>query len=886
MGRVFTGWLCFFLLLSGSVCAQAQRAVPIGMEVVATGGSWGNDEQDPIASIASDGEHRVWAIFRNQGTRLGYFKDGKWAVITPEGLPSNLQALQIVGLSDGSIACLWREGANANVHLLSRHTAEVDELLASGPSKLEQPKLMALAGGGMIVTGAGREMLCIVRKGEQPQHISLQEDAFLPPKKYDNGSMATSFVQLRAVQDQRGTIWLWSPAMKKREFDWRLRGLWKIDGAKITPQKIADVAPDQPISVVAPWKDNQLAIAVAGVGWYFLNDEKHVLNTFKETIDELKYIERVFTLQDEWFLITTPKPTWYDSKVSTTFRAVINTFSERFYDPRKRTSALSQVNGLKMEPLTWKLDAEPVFGWPDRPVLSAKAGFWTCADDGLAFISAGEKKTVQKMDWRNGLDLRKPMELARQGESHFVVLDRYTGQTRLLPLNTPPSKPAALRAEMLETGSLLLEDARGRVWGRMPGTTFQCWENGSWNAVKVPEALTAMYHFAFLADDHDQGWLISNNEGADKAAAAVCDFNTGEWSVFDNLQAALTARMHPDSRLVLRDHPSLAPVSSAGTPRRIGFLRNTGVLHHFNGTRWSEWKVADIAGPDARVSSALFFDAQQRLTVSISGYRWRLSSEEKWQRDQGETGEEEDAFHTEDNNPPPDCSVKKINSTAYDRHGVCWLSDSEGRLWKCIHGCTVPVLQPDEPSPLAAGVHLYEVRSDLSGNAFLRLEYGAGGGKYLTVRSRLPLPESVATLREVRADTAQFTFGGAAWHVWRVDAGAWSQATDKEECVVTGLLPGVHVLEVMAYNADLTPAKASAKLKVTIEAAAIAELNELIQKLGGDDLDATEAAARRLRSQGRGILPNLNKAREKVEERTRWWLDAVIQQIEAQPPRE
>lgn len=224
--------------------------------------------------------------------------------------------------------------------------------------------------------------------------------------------------------------------------------------------------------------------------------------------------------------------------------------------------------------------------------------------------------------------------------------------------------------------------------------------------------------------------------------------------------------------------------------------------------------------------------------------------------------------------------MKKVTSTAYDRHGVCWMGDADGRFWKCIHGRTVPVLQADEPAPSMTG-HVFEVRTDLDGNAFLRLQYGAVGGRYMAVRSRLPVPESVATVRKVSADMAQFTFGGAAWHAWRVDGGGWSQATDQKERVVTGLLPGEHVLEVMAYNADLTPARASAKLRITIEAAAIAELNALIQTLGGGDLEATEAAVRRLRSQGRGILPNLKTARGKAEERTRWWLDAVMQQIEA-----
>lgn len=85
----------------------------------------------------------------------------------------------------------------------------------------------------------------------------------------------------------------------------------------------------------------------------------------------------------------------------------------------------------------------------------------------------------------------------------------------------------------------------------------------------------------------------------------------------------------------------------------------------------------------------------------------------------------------------------------------------------------------------------------------------------------------------------------------------------------------------MAYNADLTPAGASAKINLTIKTADITELETLIRHFSGDDLDASEAAARRLRCQGKAILPSLNKSREKADDRTRWWLDAIIQQIKA-----
>ena len=57
---------------------------------------------------------------------------------------------------------------------------------------------------------------------------------------------------------------------------------------------------------------------------------------------------------------------------------------------------------------------------------------------------------------------------------------------------------------------------------------------------------------------------------------------------------------------------------------------------------------------------------------------------------------------------------------------------------------------------------IYEVRTDLAGNAFLRLQFGWHGERYLAVRSRLPQPESKVTLQEVIADTARITFGEAA----------------------------------------------------------------------------------------------------------------------------
>ncbi|MFN0077893.1 MAG: hypothetical protein ACKVY0_15665 [Prosthecobacter sp.] len=871
------GWL--FCLLAGLAAGQESRPIPIGIEVDAKGEEFEEPEaRKAIAAIASDAQNRAWAIFRSQGARLAVFQKDHWSPVKLPGFPPTLKALKLARLQDGTIACLWRDEATADDHVLSRHTTKRHQVLARIPVKLNEPHLLPLADGGLLVTASGRELLRIGKGGADPEIITLPEDAFLPPKKNDDGSSRTGFVPVHAVQDQRGTIWLWSQAMKPMEWEWRLRGLGRFTPQGFSFQDLPGTKPEQPISVVVPWMRNRLAIAVAGVGLFDLDVEKNAMNVFAAPGDELKHIEKIFPAHDDWHLITTPRPTEQEVSVSKTFNAQLELRTQRFYDPQKRTSALFRLRGTQLSPLTWKLDAEPAFGWPDRPVIETKEGFWTCVKGGgLVFVPFAAKGVLKTLDWRNGLTLREPVEMARAGDTQFVVLDRGTGQTCLLPLKPAASvNPAPVRLAIVQTESLLLEDARGRIWGRMADDTFQCWENGRWNVLSVPEKVTQMGSNAFIADAHEQGWFIPMKAGP----AAVCDFTTGEWHVFASIEAALVARMRPATRLLLRDFPSLAPVSSAGSPMRAGFLRQSGTLHHFDGRGWKEWKITDIAGPDARVTSPPRFDQDGRFTLAFSGYNWQLMPDGQWRRTEQKADETQRVYHSEEAQPPHDCPVKNVSSTAYDRHGVCWLSDTQRRLWKCIPGCAVPVLQPGEPNPLPDGTRLYEVRMDLAGNAFLRLQFGWHGEKYLAVRSRLPQPESRVTLHAVLADTARIEFGQAAWHTWRIDAGEWSLATDKKEHALTGLLPGEHALEVMAYNADLTPASAGAKLSITIKAADIAEMNLLIQRLGGADLNASEAAARRLRSQGKPALPSLNRSRETADERTRWWLDAVIQQIE------
>lgn len=871
--------LPLLLLLPAPVSAQGERLIPISIDVDSRGeGFVEPDRRAAIAAIISDVQHHAWAVFQGQGAHMALFQQGRWMPVRLPDFSPKLKALKLALDHDGAVICLWRDEDTAEDHVLSRHTLKEHKLLARIPAMLTGPQVWPLMDGGVLVTESGRKMLRIGKGGGSPEIIHLPEDAFLPAKKNDDGSVRTGYLPVHAVQDHRGTIWLWSAAMRKMEWEWRLRGLGRVTSQGFTFQDLPGCKPDDPISTVTPWLGDRLAIAVAGVGLFDLDVVKNKMRTFNGVGDELKYIEKIFRVRDDWYLITTPRPTEQQVSVSKTFQSQLELRTERFYDPEKRTSALLRLRGSRLDPLTWKLDVEPAFGWPERPVLETKTGFWICVKGGgLVFVPAADKSSPVPYDWRHGLAVKEPTALAQAGDDSFVALDHQTGGTCIVPLKPVAAAVASpVRVEVLKTDSLLLEDERGRIWGRL-NNIIQRWEGGHWSKLDVPAEVTAMSEHAFVADTHGQGWLMPMKAGP----AAVCDFTTDEWFVFGSIEQALEERMRPSSRLLLRDFPSLAPVSST-EPRRIGFLRQAGTLHHFDGKAWQTWKVADIAGADARVTGAPFFDAAGRFTVAINQRGWQLQPGGKWQmsEDAAESGR---VYRSEESKPPPDCPIQHVNSTAYDRFGVCWLSDAQRRLWKCIHGRAVPVLQPGEPNPLPEGASIYEIRTDLDGNAFLRIQFGWHGERYLVVRARLPRPESVVTLHEVAGDVARVSFGKAAWHAWRVDGGAWSLATEQHEHVLTGLLPGAHEIEVMACNADLTPTAASAKCKISIEAVKVAELHTLIQRLGGEDLEASEAAARRLRSQGRVILPKLREVRGQAGERAGWWIDAVIQQIESLP---
>lgn len=114
---------------------------------------------------------------------------------------------------------------------------------------------------------------------------------------------------------------------------------------------------------------------------------------------------------------------------------------------------------------------------------------------------------------------------------------------------------------------------------------------------------------------------------------------------------------------------------------------------------------------------------------------------------------------------------------------------------------------------------------------------------------------------------------------WRLDEGSWR---DTRETVVRlpGMVDGEHVFEVRGVGdgkyIQAPPASARFNVKVDYEKA----INSAIKGLSADDYGQREAAARRLVSLGERSVPHLRTALETADEDTRWWIQAVLAEIE------
>ncbi|MBL9132244.1 MAG: hypothetical protein JNG86_13660, partial [Verrucomicrobiaceae bacterium] len=737
------------------------------------------DERRHINSIAKDAEGSIWAAFRGPEARLAIMDKDKWQLVEPDAFPPGLRNLGMESLPDGALACLWQEQSPPRQLVVTRHDKKKIEAMTRLPpfsEPLKAPRIVPLAGGGLLVLESGPRVIRVGKIAQDTEVFVLPEDAYLQQKS-ENAS-PSSYMPLHAVEDHHGTLWLWSACMRPDTYLRRLRGLARWKNKNLSFAELPGCSPEAPLSYVAPWRDGKLAVAVAGVKFLSLDPETGA-HVEIQSGDELKFVEKVFAADGGWHLITTPRPSEVRYDVSPHFGNLIRSETERFYDPAKRTTSLLRLEGDKLEPLAWKIESEPVFGWPARPVLATREGIWLAAKNGVTFVPKSSDASSRTLG-PTGVT-----QMLEADDKHLLALDEM-GRSWLMDLLPAPASatPApSPRVSLFTPASLLLEDSRGRLWAHNSKSVFV--REKDWK--ELPDAVpkSALEHdmAVFVADEHDQGWIFDLDDGS--APAAVCDFQRARWHSFPSLEKALQIRMRPRSTIHVPHYRMHTVASSLTKPMKIAFLTMKAVLHYYDGHHWRRWPAASIGGEKCIVNGPPSFDEQGNLRIPLSNSLWTLTHAGNWNSRQA--GEAMPSFSSSsETRPPHDCPVKNVVSAAYDRFGVCWLSDQNRRLWKFAHGRLVPVLQEGEADPLAgAGAEICEVRTGLDGAAFLRIASDFQSPRHLQVLPVSPAPQTSAQIIESTADMARLRFGDAAMHVWRVDGGEWSAATEAREHTIT-----------------------------------------------------------------------------------------------------
>jgi hypothetical protein len=850
-----------------------------------------------MSHFAKDVTGDVWAVNRAD-LSMAVLRDRRWEPRSVPGLPDGCRPLTLQEFEDGDVGCLWenlQEGADSWV--LTRHRSGESRVVGSFRANLRDPMLstdLALFGakdGRVFVTGPCRIVVGFLPGQDRPKVVTLPDHLFLPPaRKHSDGSVSSQFHSVRALVDHSGDVWLWSLERQPAHWSSRLRGLVRAapDLSDFTLFPVLEGTP--PISVLCPWDQNHLALAVEGTGLFLLDQARLKLEPLAVPDKEaFKHVEQLFHDGTAWHAVTTPRTTETEYTSAKIFGQGAWETETTFYDRNKPTCSL-----WRREPSgDWRrlfdgLDKDPCLV---RPWIRTTAGLFLGSDRVPWFFPA-DGSMPRRLGAAATFSLYRVGLMLAVDERHVLLAGNYPCEACLWPADSPLLKEKPLRWEEIITRGPAYQDPRGRFWCLTENSKLIRWDGRSWSEMPPPPPDVSLANPRFVLDDRDRGWVFP----WDDDPTAIFDFASETWQSFPSLRQALVAQLPRGVKLPMPEPlmpETFAPEPVFSADGRIGAFAGRDRILHFAAGRWREWKFGEIARPDDIFWRGHFYFAPDGAFSLPLGGQTAL----QWH------GPNKGWLRVEDA-PMPDFglethqTIELPDGLILDRHGdICGTRDRHGVMWfsnrkthvlrKNFLGREVPVLTPDERNPLRYHASSFSrILVDDAGHALLDTTRGGTKHYQILLRARLPAPQSVARLLGAEMDTARLAVGGGAsdalWHTWRVDGGAWQPLQEGRELTIHDILPGPHTIEVRAFNADLTPAKELVSIRVIINAAAETQFAACLRQLAGSDVSVREAAARTLKSQGPAALPNLRAAREAAPPNVQWWLDAVIQHIERQ----
>jgi hypothetical protein len=879
-----TVWLAG-LLLGGAVWG-AETLLPV--EVLTA--SAAVETETRIHALAQDRPGAIWGISRDKAGGIYVRGESGWNARAIIGVES-LRPHAIEATPDGLFVCLWLS-PDGTQGAFTRHRGDDTPTVVHFEAKLREPRLLLCADGSAIVTERGPTVVTLDAAGTAAQVRTLPGELFRPATRGD--AQERNYAPTRAVQDAAGRLWLWSFALDTSDYQWRLAELVQMrrDGS-FERLPIAGLAAGEKFSAILPVAPNALWVARVGEGLWSVDVEARQAAVLPATgfaeaeQKAFAYIEEMRAIGDARYVVTCPRPSEFDSVGDDAPRIAgrISLAMRSFYDQTQRTGTLFRQRDGKWQKLLDKLDEYPRFGAWNRPWLQSPDALYLGAAGSGPWILPNDAATPPVLlDWKQRFPSTDTSAfcLATNGEKLLCVSQQ--GETTLVPAR--PTQPKPLRQiEILKTWERLWRDARGHLWGCF-GPLLE-WDGSKWIRHGRPAEIAAEMAQDWVADDRDRGWMSFVS-----GRVAIFDFATAKWQIFKTVEDALQAQLPTGVQLPNRDNPFLAPVFSGDG--RCALFRLPDRLSYFDSKAWRHWTTHEIADEAAQVDGAPFFD-ESRLCFPLGGStrQWD-SAAEKWIAFTAPLGQRPSTRPVEPSveltQPSP---IKAPASVARDADGIDWIATDDGQLKKLAPGVMVPAFFDGEPHPFRTGMKVARALIDSRGGAWLELADFGQYRRYLFIAS-IGLPETKAELLRTDGDTATLRFtapigdstkleGAPSTHLfsWQLDGGPWQRLTEKPDLTLTHLAAGRHRLCVRTFgpalNVDPTPAVVEWETRIDPEA----QHRALLAELSAPALAQREAAAKAFRDQGAAAVPFLKAARSTASEETRWWIDAILQQLPA-----
>ncbi len=843
-----------FLFLAPSLAAQPWRV-----------------DSTKITDALQDSEGWVWGFAYYAGSGLYSWEGDAWKPLGAVGFPGNAWPVALARGPDGAVYCLWN--IDQQTHAVTWHKGTSSKLLTRFTGHLaDRPLIFVDQSKTVRLTEDGRDIFRVSPQGKVERVYTIANNQFLEDGRPENDQ--SGFNPVYATADARGRIWYWSDCLAGGINIASLEGVLIFDGGKFEHHPRIAGLPDKKLSIVAPDDADHMWMAVADDQLYKVD-----INTLAATPvpqpypQAFRYVQNIFHINQETYLVS-----------GSVWQAV----PERSGDGR--SGALWRLRNGKWERLVNGLDMRPAPAQQMlRPLLSTEAGLWVGAfGNGPWFIPSGQGKR-SLIDWHYHFPLDGSEGLFQLQDGRLLIVSANQGSIVLKPADLLAAFQSPPEVTTLNPLRPLIQDVRGHILGMLAtdDNALSDWDGRTWTDHALPTGFDPAHFWALGEDSLDRIWMLPDAFGK---TVAIFDPRQETFEVYPDYRTALQAQL--PHRETFHLDGTLFTVPSFTPDGRICYRDEWCRVCYFDGRKWLRWRRKDIDGSESFVlDGPAFFDRAGHVAVNIERRTWEFTEEKGWHTTDFERGlgtdQERQALHTLP--APAGCEITHPESVVRDRFGTYWLTH-RGQLYRAIPGLCVPQFSPQEHQPFIDSRKLKEVILDPEGNAFLEtyFYFNPPIGEYVILKARPPLPKTTMHAAVGPSGAIELRFSarsqGTAWFTWRVDDGPWAAPTHKQEATLEWLSNGTHRIEAVAMDERLQAGSRPATAHLEIHVDPREQISVLIQKLADPDYSVRNSAVAALLRQPALALPLLRSARKKAGPDQQWWIDAVIQQIEANSP--